>query len=104
MAWHLIGSLDKDSYDREYSDLELIKRSTPYLLRYKLLMAKVFVSSILDSLFTLIGPLVFAFGVGNLVSPSPNFNFIVITTVSYLLVLVISWFNRYYYSVEESND
>ena len=102
MAWHLIGSLDKDSYDREYSDLELIKRSTPYLLRYKLLMAKVFVSSILDSLFTLIGPLVFAFGVGNLVSPSPNFNFIVITTVSYLLVLVISWFNRYYYSVEES--
>lgn len=102
MAWYLMGSLSKESYDREYSDVELIKRLIPYLLRYKFLILVVFFSSILDSIFTLVGPLFFAFGVGNLMSNNRDLQFIIFTTLSYFIILVLSWFNNYFYNVQES--
>ena len=102
MAWHLMGSLSKEDYDREYTDAQLIKRLIPYLLRYKLLIFIVFSSSILDSFFTLIGPFVFALGFNELYKINPDLEFIFFTTFSYLIILVVAWFNNYLYSVQES--
>ncbi len=102
MAWHLMGSLQKESYDREYTDSELIKRMVPYLFKYKSLIFIVFISSVLDSFFTLLGPIVFALGFDELFKSTPSLSFIILVTVSYLIILVISWVNTYFYSVEES--
>ena len=104
MAWHLLGSLSKEGYDRQYSDKELISRLTPYMLRYKFLLVVVLFSSIFDSLLTIIGPFIFALALNEL-SKSPsniNLSFIYLATVSYLIILIISWFNRYLYSVQSS--
>lgn len=102
MAWHLMGSLQKESYDREYSDSALAKRMMPYLFKYKKLILIVFFSSILASLFTLLGPIVLALGLDELFKSSPSLKFIILVTFSYLIILVVSWFNNYFYSVEES--
>ena len=102
MAWHLMGSLSKEDYDREYKDSELIRRMIPYLFEYKFLIFIVFICSILDTFFTLIGRLFFELSFDELIKKYPSLNFITLMTVSYLIVLVLSWINNYYYSVEES--
>lgn len=102
MAWHLLGSLSKEGYDRQYSDKELISRLAPYMLRYKLLLLIVLISSIFDSLLTILGPFIFALGLNELFNTNPDLNYIYFITGSYLIILIISWFNRYLYSVESS--
>ena len=102
MAWHLLGSLSKENYDRDYSDSELVQRMFPYLLKDKLLILIVFVSSILDTTFTLIGPFFIALGFNELVKKQPHLNIIILMAVSYFIVLVLSWVNKYFYLVEES--
>ena len=102
MAWHLMGSLSKESYDREYSDSELVKRLIPYLFKYKLLISVVFITSILDSIFALFGPFVFAIGFDELFKANPDLHFIIMVTLSYLVILILGWVNHYVYSIEES--
>ena len=89
MAWHLMGSLSKESYDREYSDSELVKRLIPYLFKYKLLISVVFITSILDSLFALFGPFVFAIGFDELFKTNPDLHFVIMVTLSYLVILIL---------------
>jgi ATP-binding cassette subfamily B protein len=102
MAWHIMGSLSKEGYDRQYRDSDLFKRLIPYLSKYRILLIFVTLLSIMDSFLTILAPFAFSIGFDELFKTNPNISFIYFVTGSYLFLLVISWLNRYVYSIQSS--
>ncbi|UCE14242.1 MAG: ABC transporter ATP-binding protein [Candidatus Heimdallarchaeota archaeon] len=101
MAWHLAGALFGDNYDKQYSEREIVSRLLPYLLNHKLYLALVIVFSILAALISLIAPVTLAFGLDELFKPleDQRYDFILLMTVGYLVLLGVEWILSYISSV-----
>ncbi|MHA2337201.1 MAG: ABC transporter ATP-binding protein [Candidatus Hodarchaeales archaeon] len=101
MAWHLMGSLSREGYDRQYTDKELFSRLKPYLFRHKRYLLLVILFSIFATVLSLTIPIFFAIGFDELLSPNPNRDLIIATSIFYLVLLVLEWLGAYYYRITD---
>ncbi|MBD3185302.1 ATP-binding cassette domain-containing protein [Candidatus Bathyarchaeota archaeon] len=105
--WRVLGTLSKESYDRQYSDRELLRRLIPYIGAQK----KFFVLSILFSacraIASLVTPLFFAIVFEELVRLGTSAGAITGPTTIwlfsgfYVLFLVLEWVFSYFNSVNK---
>ena len=105
MAWHLMRSLEKENYDRQYKDKELIRRLVPYILQKKVYFFSVIILFIFSSILYLLSPIFFAVGLNELskelVGKTPNRTVLAISTGGYLILLVLEWVVTYYADITE---
>ncbi|MHA1982946.1 MAG: ABC transporter transmembrane domain-containing protein [Candidatus Hodarchaeales archaeon] len=101
MAWHLMGSLSREGYDRQYSDKELLSRLKPYLLNHKRYLFLVILFSVLATIFSLVIPIFFALGFDELLLPNPNRDLIITASLLYLALLILEWLGAYYYRIHD---
>ena len=101
MAWHLMGSLEKENYDRKYNDKELIQRLIPYIFQKKIYFFSVIILFIISSILYLASPMFFAIGINELIKPHPNQKIVIIAAIGYLVLLILEWIMTYFADITE---
>ncbi|MHA2366042.1 MAG: ABC transporter ATP-binding protein [Candidatus Hodarchaeales archaeon] len=99
MAWHLRGSLEKEQYDKQYTDKVILKRLLSYLINHKIYLSIVIIFSLASTIVSLIVPWAFALGLDELFKDNPRYNFILFTTIAYLFLLSFEWILGYFSQV-----
>ena len=102
MAWHVLRALDRQQYDQNYTDQQLVSRLIPYLFRQKPLLIIVVVFSLFETIFSLIIPLLFAMGIDQLYLENRNLKLIYFFTIGYLALLLVEWIVNYIYQVNSA--
>ena len=101
--WRVLGTLSKESYDRNYTDRELLRRLVPYVLSNK----KYFVTSILftlmRSIVSLVSPILFAIVFDELVrfGTGANINLIWTYSILYVIFLAGEWVLSYFAQINK---
>jgi len=90
----ILDGLDTESYDRNYSDKDLLKRIMDYFRPYSAQMLLVGFLLLLNSAASTASPILIAQGI-DLVGLTPTLNMIVLLTVGVLLLNVIAWIANY---------
>jgi len=90
----ILDGLDTESYDRNYSDKDLLKRIVDYFRPYTRQMFLVGFLLLLNSATSTASPILIAQGI-DLVGKNPTLTVIVLLTVGVLLLNVFSWIANY---------
>ncbi|MHA2226683.1 MAG: ABC transporter ATP-binding protein [Candidatus Hodarchaeales archaeon] len=104
MAWHLMGALRAEKYDKQYTEREITRRLSPYLFNYKRYLSLVIIFSILSAFISISVPIALALGIDELFKPSveQNLGLVFLATTSYLFLLAIEWIFSYISQVNSS--
>lgn len=99
MAWHLMGSLSAEKYDKKYSEREIVNRILPFLINHKRYLAYVIIFSLSSALVSILIPIVMALGFEELFKETRIFEIILLTTTGYLIFLILEWILTYFSQV-----
>ncbi|WP_455463514.1 ABC transporter ATP-binding protein [Candidatus Hodarchaeum mangrovi] len=104
MAWHIMGALRSEKYDKKYSEKEISKRLAPYMLKYKKLLALITIFSLLGALTSIIAPLVMGIGFDELFKgvESQSLDLIILISITYFLLLTFEWIFNYFSQINSS--
>ena len=95
MAWHLMGSLSAEKYDKNYGEREIVNRIAHYLLNHKHYLIYVIIFSLSSALISISIPVILAIGLEELFSNSKSLDIILFATSGYLILLVFEWILTY---------
>ncbi|MHA2247886.1 MAG: ABC transporter ATP-binding protein, partial [Candidatus Hodarchaeales archaeon] len=95
MAWHLMGSLSAEKYDKNYGEREIVIRIGNYLLNHKRYLIYVIIFSISSALTSISIPVIMAIGLEELFN-NKILDIILFATGGYLVFLVLEWILTYF--------
>jgi ATP-binding cassette subfamily B protein len=98
MAWHLMGSLSAEKYDKNYGEREIVNRITKYLLNHKHYLIYVIIFSLSSALVSILIPVIMAIGLEELFI-NKSLDIILFAAGGYLIFLVLEWILTYVYQV-----
>ncbi len=90
----ILDGLDTESYDRNYSDKDLLKRIVDYFRPYTKEMLLVGFLLLLNSATSTASPILIARGI-DMVAQHPTLNMIVLLAVGVLLLNIVAWIANY---------
>ncbi len=97
----ILDGLDTESYDRNYSDRELLRRITRYFRSHKRKMLGVALLLLLNSATSTASPILMARGI-DLVSQNPSSRAILVLAGSVLLLNILAWLANYVRRMESA--
>ncbi|MFX0088231.1 MAG: ABC transporter ATP-binding protein, partial [Candidatus Hodarchaeota archaeon] len=95
MAWHLVGSLSAEKYDKKYTEREIVNRIIPFLLNHKRYLIFVIAFSLLSALVSIMIPIIMAIGFEELFKEIKSIEIIIFATSGYLIFLAVEWVLTY---------
>ncbi|MHA2331118.1 MAG: ABC transporter ATP-binding protein [Candidatus Hodarchaeales archaeon] len=104
MAWHLVGALTAEKYDKQYTEREITRRLMPFLLNYKRYLSIVVLFSVSSAIISILVPIALALGIDELFKPpeEQELGLILFATTGYLFLLAIEWVFSYVSRVNSS--
>ncbi len=99
MAWHLMGSLSAEKYDKNYGEREIVNRIARYLLNHKHYLVYVIIFSLSSAFISILIPVIMAIGFEQLFSTSKSLDIILFATGGYLIFLILEWILTYFSQV-----
>ncbi len=95
MAWHLVGSLSAEKYDKKYTEREIVNRIIPFLFNHKRYLTFVIAFSLASAVVSITIPIIMAIGFEELFKDIRNLQIIIFSTSGYLIFLVLEWILTY---------